>query len=92
MDFERGLYSPKPEDVLTEDEYQILQRSQQGELPCPGCETTLNGSFYFDIVKGRQTNFTLSCQVWFQITAKGETQLETTQSSAARASASAWAR
>jgi hypothetical protein len=43
MDFERSLYSPKPEDVLTEDEYQILQEAQQSRLPCPECKTTLNG-------------------------------------------------
>lgn len=62
MGFENELYSPKSEDVLTEDEYQVLQRAQQGELPCPGCQTVLNGHFYFDVVEGRQMKgVRLSC-------------------------------
>ena len=62
MNFEKDICRPKPDDVLTIDEYQVLQRAQQGELSCPGCEATLNGFFYFDVIKGRQMKgVRLSC-------------------------------
>lgn len=35
-------------DVLTEQEYQLLQRARAGEIPCPWCERPLTGSFYDD--------------------------------------------
>ena len=34
-----------PEDILTEQEYQLLQQAAAGELPCPWCERPLSGSF-----------------------------------------------
>lgn len=33
------------EDILTEQEYQLLQQAEAGELPCPWCERPLFGSF-----------------------------------------------
>jgi hypothetical protein len=45
----------QPEDVLTEEEYQLLQRARAGEIPCPWCERPLRGSFYFFLDEGIQT-------------------------------------
>lgn len=42
----------QPEDVLTEKEYQLLQRARAGEIPCPWCERPLEGSFYFFLDDG----------------------------------------
>jgi hypothetical protein len=44
----------QPEDVLTEQEYQLWQRAQAGEIPCPWCEQPLAGSFYFFLDDGYQ--------------------------------------
>ena len=47
-------YIIQPEDVLNEEEYQLLQRAQAGEIPCPWCERPLIGSFYFFLDGGYQ--------------------------------------
>lgn len=47
-------YIIQPEDVLNEQEYQLLQRAQAGEIPCPWCERPLAGSFYFFLDDGIQ--------------------------------------
>lgn len=45
----------QPEDVLTDQEYETLQRAQVGEISCPwGCERPLSGAFYFFVEGGRQ--------------------------------------
>ena len=52
----------QPEDVLTETEYQVLQRARAREIPCPWCERPLEGSFYFFVEDGHQdTGVRLRC-------------------------------
>ena len=59
---EGEAYHPQPEDLLTEDEYQLRQRAQQRELACPGCEVPLEGAFYFVVLQGWQhKGVRLSC-------------------------------
>ena len=45
MTEESKRYIIQPEDILTEQEYQLLQQAEAGELPCPWCERPLFGSF-----------------------------------------------
>jgi hypothetical protein len=47
-------YIIQPEDVLNEEEYQLLQRAQAGEIPCTWCDRPSTGSFYFFLEDGYQ--------------------------------------
>ena len=59
---ESKVYHPQPEDLLTEEEFQLLKRAQQRELACPGCDLPLQGSFYFVVLRGWQhKGVRLSC-------------------------------
>lgn len=43
----------RPEDILTDREYQVWQRAQAGELPCPRClDVPLSGNIILD--KGQE--------------------------------------
>ena len=42
-------YVIQPEDVLTETEYELFQQAQA--IPCPWCDRSLTGSFYFFITE-----------------------------------------
>ena len=52
MNKEFDSYTIRPEDVLADREYQVLQRALSGEIPCPWCEQSLRGSFYFYLEDG----------------------------------------
>lgn len=55
MNTERLRGSIQPEDVLTQQEYGVLQRAQAGEIVCPwGCERSVSGTFYFFVEEGIQ--------------------------------------
>ena len=51
---ESKRYIIQPEDILTVQEYQLLQQAEAGDLPCPWCERPLIGSFYFFLDEGYQ--------------------------------------
>ena len=40
----RAEYEVRPEDVLTSQEVDMLQRADKGELPCPECNEPLRAS------------------------------------------------
>ena len=62
MNRELDSHIVRPQDVLTEREYQLLQRAQAGEIPCPWCERPLTGIFYSYLEDGVQdTGVRLRC-------------------------------
>ena len=44
----------RPEDVLSETEYALLERARRQELSCPNCAQALQGRFYFFAEAGGQ--------------------------------------
>ena len=53
-EIERYIIRVRPDVIWTEEEYQLLQRAQAGEISCPWCERPLIGSFYFFFDEGIQ--------------------------------------
>lgn len=55
MDIERLRESIQPEDILTEREFETLQRARADQIMCPWeCDRPVRGSFYFFVHDGIQ--------------------------------------
>jgi predicted RNA-binding Zn-ribbon protein involved in translation (DUF1610 family) len=52
MSEENQGYTIQPEDVLTVQEHDLLDRAQAGEISCPWCGEVLTGIFYFYLEDG----------------------------------------
>ena len=54
--------TPGPEEVLLASEVELLEKTRQGRLPCPRCETPLRGEFlYFEELYAGVRLSCLSC-------------------------------
>ncbi len=57
-EYEPQSVTPRPEDILTAQEAEVLQKAEAGVLPCPWCGRMLRAEM---IVSGDYEGVVLSC-------------------------------